>query len=68
MLVILGKVGAGGAKVEAIFRQGLEHPVAGVRKESLPGVARLLRGIAADLAAGLSWGRGLRAADSPPAS
>lgn len=52
MLVILGKVGAGGAKVEAIFRHGLEHPVAAVRKEALPGVARLLRENAAELVAG----------------
>jgi hypothetical protein len=51
MLVILGKVGAGGPKVEEFFRQGLEHPEAGVRKEALPGVARLLRENAAGLVA-----------------
>lgn len=43
MLVILAKVGAGGPKVEGVFREGLVHPEAGVRKESLPGLARALR-------------------------
>jgi len=52
MLVILGKVGAGGPKVESVFRQALEHPEAGIRKEALPGAARLLRENAADLVAG----------------
>jgi HEAT repeat protein len=51
MLAILGKVGAGGPKVEGLFRQGLEHPEAGVRKEALPGIARLLKENAAGLVA-----------------
>lgn len=51
MLVILGKVGAGGPKVESLFRQALQHAEAGVRKEALPGVARLLREYAAELVA-----------------
>lgn len=41
MLVILGKVGAGGPKVEQLFRRCLEHAEPAVRKEALPGVARL---------------------------
>ena len=48
-LVILGRVGVGGPKVEALFRQGLEHQQPGVRKEALPGLARLLKGNAASL-------------------
>ena len=52
VLVILGKVGAGGPKVEGLFRQGLEHPEAGVRKEALFGLARLLKENAATLVAG----------------
>jgi HEAT repeat protein len=52
MLVILGKVEAGGPKVEGVFRQALEHPEAVIRKEALPGVARLLRENAAELVAG----------------
>lgn len=52
MLIILGKIGAGETKVENLFRQALEHPEAIIRKEALPGVARLLRENAADLVAG----------------
>lgn len=48
MLVILAKVGAGGPKVEAVYRQGIVHPEAAVRKEALPALARLLRENAAD--------------------
>lgn len=51
MLVVLGKVGAGGPRVESVFRQALAHPEAVIRKEALPGVARLLRENAADLVA-----------------
>lgn len=51
MLVILGKIGAGGPKVEGLFHQGLEHAEAGVRKEALPGIARLLKENAAGLVA-----------------
>ncbi|MCM2265503.1 MAG: HEAT repeat domain-containing protein [Desulfuromonadales bacterium] len=51
MLVILGKVGAVGPKVESFYRRALEHPEAGIRKEALPGAARLLRENAADLVA-----------------
>ena len=58
-LVILGRVGVGGPKVEALFRQGLEHQQPGVRKEALPGVARLLRENAASLVVA-------RLADSDP--
>lgn len=51
MLVILGKVGAGGPKVEKLFRETLEHAEAGIRKEAVTGAARLLRENAADLVA-----------------
>lgn len=53
VLVILGKVGADGPKVESLFRQSLQHTEAGIRKEALAGVARLLRENAAGLVAGL---------------
>ncbi|NJC88755.1 MAG: hypothetical protein FIB02_09580 [Desulfuromonas sp.] len=40
MLVVLGKVGAGGTKVERVYRAALEHPQAVIRKEALQGAAR----------------------------
>lgn len=51
MLVILGKVGAGGPKIEHLYREALAHAEAGIRKEAVTGVARLLRENAADLVA-----------------
>lgn len=52
MLMILGKVGVGGPRIEELFRQALMHPEAGVRKEALPGMARLFRENAAEPVAG----------------
>lgn len=47
MLLILTQLNAGGPKVERLFRQSLDHPEANVRKEALPGLARLLKNHAA---------------------
>lgn len=43
MLVLLGKINAGGPKVEELFRKSLAHSEAHVRREALPGLARLLK-------------------------
>ncbi|TLM64990.1 MAG: hypothetical protein FDZ69_11150 [Deltaproteobacteria bacterium] len=51
MLIILGKVAADGGRVEEVFLTALAHPEPGIRKEALPGVARLLKGAAAGLVA-----------------
>lgn len=47
MLLLLVQLRADGPKVEALFRKSLDHPEANVRKEALPGIARLLKGQAA---------------------
>ncbi len=47
MLLILAQLNAGGPKVEKLFRQCLAHPEANVRKEALPGLARLIKSGAA---------------------
>lgn len=51
VLVVLGKIGAAGPEVETLLRNALDHPEALVRKEALPGLARLLGTGAADLVA-----------------
>jgi len=52
MLLLLAQLNAGGPKVEKLFRKSLLHPEANVRKEALPGIARLLKEQAAGLVAG----------------
>ncbi len=47
MLLLLAQMNAGGPKVENFLRKCLVHPEANVRKEALPGIARLLRAEAA---------------------
>jgi hypothetical protein len=44
MLLILARLNAGGPKVEKLLLQCCKHPQANVRKEALPGLARLLKG------------------------
>lgn len=44
MLVLLSKINAGGPKVEALFRESLRHAEAHVRREAVPGLARLAKG------------------------
>lgn len=51
MLLLLAQLNAGGPKVENLFRRSLKHPEANIRKEALPGIARLLRQEAAALVA-----------------
>lgn len=43
MLVLLAKVNAGGPKVEGLFLSSLAHEEAQVRREALPGLARLVK-------------------------
>jgi len=43
MLLLLAQLNVGGPKIEDLFRRSLKHPEANVRKEALPGIARLLR-------------------------
>ena len=47
MLLILAQLDAGGPKVEKLLRQCCAHQEANVRKEALPGLAKLLRSGAA---------------------
>ena len=43
MLLLLAQLNASGPKVEKLFHRCLVHPEANVRKEALPGIARLLK-------------------------
>lgn len=43
MLLLLAQLNAEGPRVEKLLRKCLGHPEANVRKEALPGIARLLR-------------------------
>ncbi len=48
MLLILAQLNAAGPKVEKLLLQCCSHPQANVRKEALPGLARLLKARAED--------------------
>ena len=43
MLLLLAQLNAGGPRVEQLFYKSLAHPEANVRKEALPGIARLMK-------------------------
>jgi len=47
MLLVLVQLNTGGPKVAALFRESARHPEPNVRKEALPGLAKLLRAEAA---------------------
>ncbi len=49
MLLILAQLKAGGPRVENLLRKSLVHPEANVRKEALPGIAKLMGPGAEDL-------------------
>jgi HEAT repeat protein len=51
MLLLLTQLNAGGPKVEMLFRDALQHPEANVRKEALPGLAKILKSGAAEAVA-----------------
>ncbi len=51
MLLVLSQLNAGGPKVEKLFRKCCKHPEANVRKEALPGLARLIKGEASAMVA-----------------